>query len=128
MQPEEYVLEEACIFDTILEEQADQQGMLDILDEELTECAEEQEKVDMKFVQGYWRRRNEIFPLVIGEKISEPQKIDFKPLPVELKYAYLKTMNNAQWSFQPYSALHRRVACCKSSNRTRKPLGGEFLI
>ena len=36
MQPEE-----ACIIDTILEEQADQQGMLDILDEELTECAEE---------------------------------------------------------------------------------------
>ena len=43
MQPEEDVLEEACIIDTILEEQADQQGMLDILGEELTECAEEQE-------------------------------------------------------------------------------------
>ena len=53
MQPEEDVPEEACIIDTILEEQADQQGMLDILDEELTECAEEQEEVDMKSVQGY---------------------------------------------------------------------------
>ena len=72
MQPEEDVPEEACIIDTILEEQADQQGMLDILAEELTECAEEQEKVDMKSVQGYWRRRNEILPLVIGEEISEP--------------------------------------------------------
>ena len=41
MQPEEDVPEEACIIDTILEEQAHQQGMLDILDEELTECAEE---------------------------------------------------------------------------------------
>ena len=30
MQPEEDVLEETCIIDTILEEQADQQGMLDI--------------------------------------------------------------------------------------------------
>ena len=90
MQPEEDVPEEACIIDTILEEQADQQGMLDILDEELTECAEEQEKVDMKSVQGYWRRRNEILPLVIGEEISEPQKIDLKPLPMELKYAYLE--------------------------------------
>ena len=64
--------------------------MLDILDEELTECVEEQEKVDMKSVQGYWRRRNEILPLVIGEEISEPQKIDLKPLPMELKYAYLE--------------------------------------
>ena len=90
MQPEEDVLEEACIIDTILEEQADQQGMLDILDEELTECAEEQEEVDMKFVQGYWKRRNEILPLVIGEEIIEPQKIYLKPLPVELKYAYLE--------------------------------------
>ena len=42
MQPEEDVQEEACIIDTILEKQADQQGMLDILDEELTEYAEEQ--------------------------------------------------------------------------------------
>ena len=90
MQSEEDVLEEACIIDTTLEEQADQLGMLDILDEELTECAEEQEEVGMKSVQGYWKRRNEILPLVIGEEISEPQKIDLKPLPVELKYAYLE--------------------------------------
>ena len=72
MQPEEDVQEEACIIDTILEEQADQQGTLDILDEELTECAEEQGEVDMNSVQGYWKRRNEIFPLVIGKEISEP--------------------------------------------------------
>ena len=72
MQPEEDVPEEACIIDTILDEQADQQGMLDILNEELSECAEEQEEVDMKSVQGYWRRRNENFPLVIEEEISEP--------------------------------------------------------
>ena len=44
----------------------------------------------MKSVQGYWRRRNEILPLVIEEEISEPQKIDLKPLPVELKYTYLE--------------------------------------
>ena len=42
----------------------------------------------MKSVQGYWRRRNENFPLVTKEEISEPQKIDLKPLPMELKYAY----------------------------------------
>ena len=90
MQPKEDVPEEACIIDTILEEHADQQGMLDILDEELTECVEEQEEVGMKSVQGYCTRRNEIFPLVIGEEIRELQKIYLKPLPVELKYAYLE--------------------------------------
>ena len=69
---DEDVSAEACITDTNLEEQADQQGMLDILDEELTECAEKLEEVDTKSIQGYWRRRNEIYPLVIGEEISEP--------------------------------------------------------
>ena len=72
MQAEEDVSEEACIIDTILEEQADQQDMLDILDEEFTECAEEHGEVDMIFVQGYWRRINENFPLVTEEEISEP--------------------------------------------------------
>ena len=52
MQPEEDVLEETCIIDTILEEKADQQGMMDIRDEELTERTEEQEEVVMKSVQG----------------------------------------------------------------------------
>ena len=50
MQPMEDVPEEACIIDTILEEQDNQQGILDILNEELTECTEEQEEVDMKSV------------------------------------------------------------------------------
>ena len=39
-----------------------------------------------------------------------------------------KTMSNVLWSFQPCSAMHRRVACCKSSNRTSKPLGGTHHI
>ena len=44
----------------------------------------------MKSVQGYSRMRIEILSLVIGEEISEPHKIDLKPLPMELKYAYLE--------------------------------------
>ena len=53
MQQVEDVPEETCIIDTIMEEQADQQGMPDILNEELTKCAKEHEKVDMKSVQGH---------------------------------------------------------------------------
>ena len=53
MQPVEDVLEEVCIIDTILEEQADQQGMQDMLTKELAECAEEQQEADMKSVQGH---------------------------------------------------------------------------
>ena len=50
MQPVEDAPEEVCINDTILEEQADQQGMSDTLTEELDECAEEQHEADMKFL------------------------------------------------------------------------------
>ena len=42
MQPVEDGLEEVCIIDTILEEQADQQRMQDVLTEELDEYSEEQ--------------------------------------------------------------------------------------
>ena len=41
MQPVEEGLEEACIIDTILEEQAEQQRLQDVLIEELSECSEE---------------------------------------------------------------------------------------
>ena len=44
----------------------------------------------MKSVLGHWRRKHEILPLVIKEEISEPQKMELKPLPLELKYAYLE--------------------------------------
>ena len=52
MQLVEDVTKEVCIIDTILEEKADQQGMQDILTEELAECAEEQQEANMKSVQG----------------------------------------------------------------------------
>ena len=39
MQPLEDGLEEVCIIDTILEEQADQQRKQDLLTEELAECS-----------------------------------------------------------------------------------------
>ena len=64
--------------------------MQDTLTEELAECAKEQQEADMKYVQGHWRRKHEILPLVIEKEISKPQKMELKPFPVELKYAYLE--------------------------------------
>ena len=84
--------EEVCILDAILEEQANQQQVQDILTSELSECLEEQhEPQEVSFMQGYWRRRTEILPLLTGNKPKEPQKIELKPLPAELKYAFLET-------------------------------------
>ena len=91
MQPVEDGSKEVCIIDTILEEQADQQRKQDLLTEELAECSKgQQEAQDMKLVQGQWRKKQEIIPLLIEEGTSEPHKLELKPLPVELKYAYLE--------------------------------------
>ena len=35
-------------------------------------------------------KKQEIFPLLTEEGTSEPQNLDHKPLPVELKYVYLE--------------------------------------
>ena len=44
----------------------------------------------MSLVQGCWRKRIEILPLLSGEEKKEPQQLELKPLLVELKYAFLE--------------------------------------
>ena len=74
-----------------MELQAYQHGMQDVPTEELAEYLEEQQEAqDMKLMQGHWRKKQEILPLMIEKGTSEPQKLELKPLPMELKYAYLE--------------------------------------
>ena len=44
----------------------------------------------MSLVQEYLRRKIEILPLLTGDEPREPQQLELKPLPVELKYAFLE--------------------------------------
>ena len=91
MHSEEDDCEEVCIIDAILEEQANEQQVQDVLTPELSEClGEQQEPQCMSLVQGYWRRKIEILPLLTGDEPKEPQQLELKPLPVELKYAFLE--------------------------------------
>ena len=65
--------------------------MQDLLTPELSECPEvQQEPQGMSLVQGYWRRKIEILPLLTGDEPKEPQQLELKPLPAELKYAFLE--------------------------------------
>ena len=62
--------------------------MQDVLTKELVDCPEEQQEAqDMNIVQGHWRKKQEILPLLTE---SESQNLDLKPLPAELKYVYLE--------------------------------------
>ena len=74
MQPMEDDCEEACIIDTILEEQANEQQVQDVLNQELSEClVEQQDPQCMSLVQGCWRKKVEILPLLTGEEEKESQ-------------------------------------------------------
>ena len=91
MQLAEEGPEEIFIIDTILKEQNDQQQRQDVFTEELFDCPEEQQETQgMNIVQRHWRKKEEILPLLTGGEANEPQKLDLKPLPLELKYAYLE--------------------------------------
>ena len=91
MHSEEDDFEEVSIIDTILEEQANEQQVQDLLTPELSECLGEQQELQyMSLVQGYMRRKIEILHLLSGDEPKEPQQLELKPLPVELKYAFLE--------------------------------------
>ena len=91
MYPVEDDCEEVCFIDKILEEQVNEPQVQDVLTPELSEClVEQQEPQCMSLVHGYWRKKVEILPILTREEPKEPQKLELKPLPVELKYAFLE--------------------------------------
>ena len=97
MQPVEYDCEEVCIIDTILEEQANEQQVQDVLNQKLSDnLVEQQDPQSMSLVHGHWRKNKEILPLLTGEEENESQQLDLKPLLVELKYAFLEENRRCQ--------------------------------
>ena len=114
MHSEEDDFEEVCLIDTILEEQANEQQVQDILTPELSECLVEQHELqEMSLVQGYWRRKIKILPLLTGDEPKEPQQLELKPLPAELKYAFLEeneqcpvVISSLLTTAQEYNLLH----------------------
>ena len=114
MHSKEDDCEEVCIIDAILEEQANEQQVQDLLTPEFSECpGEQQEPQGTSLVQGYWRRKIEILPLLTGDEPKEPQQLELKPLPVELKYAFLEenkqcpvVISSLLTSAQEHNLLH----------------------
>ena len=129
MHPVEDDCEEVCIIDTILEEQANEQQVQDVLTPELSECLGEQHEPQcMSLVQGYLRKKIEILPLLTGEERKEPQQLELKPLPVELKYAFLEENRQCPVVISSLMTTYRSITYCTSSKETSKLWGGKFLI
>ncbi|RVX01139.1 Retrovirus-related Pol polyprotein from transposon 17.6 [Vitis vinifera] len=92
---EEERLEEVCLINTLVEEHCDK-NLQESLNESL-EMFEEglPEPSDVLAIMSPWRRREEILPLFNqedsqGATVEDPPKLVLKPLPVDLKYAYLE--------------------------------------
>ncbi|RVW12798.1 hypothetical protein CK203_113220 [Vitis vinifera] len=88
-------LEEVCLINTLVEEHCDKNleenlnESLGVLDEGLPEPSE------VLAIMSPWRRREEILPLFNeedsqGAAREDPPKLVLKPLPIDLKYAYLE--------------------------------------
>ena len=91
MQPVEDDYEEVCIINTILEEQANEQQVQDVLNQVLFDnLVEQQDPQSMSLVHGHWKKNEEILPPLIGEEENESEQLDLKPLPMELKYSFLE--------------------------------------
>ena len=103
--------------------------MQDVLAPELSEClVEQQEPQGMSLVHGCWRKKIEILPLLTGEEPKEPQQLELKPLPIELKYAFLEenrqcpvVISSLLTTSQEHNLLHLL-------KRNKQALGGKFLI
>ena len=93
VHPEEEDLDEVCLIDTIVEEQCEQLQLQAELIEELAKLPEKlYEPSDLCAAFCPWKKKEEILLLLIerDKEKEEPLKLDLKPLPIELKYAYLE--------------------------------------
>ena len=92
VHPKEKDLDEVCLIDTIVEEQCEQLQLQAELIEELAELPEKLVEPSYLCVAFCtWKKKEEILPLIERDKEKEePLKLDLKPLPIELKYAYLE--------------------------------------
>ena len=90
MHQQEDDSEEVCAIEAILEEQENELLVQDVLTRELVESNEDQlELQKVNLLHGQWRRKVQVLPLLIGSEEHSPQQLDLKPLPIELKYAFL---------------------------------------
>ena len=86
MHQQEDDSKEVCAINAILEEQANELLVQDILTRELVDSDEDQQEIhEVSLLHGQWRRKVKVLPLLTGSEEHAPQRLDLKPLPIELK-------------------------------------------
>ena len=80
----------------------------------------------MNLVQGCWRKKVEILPLLTREEEREPQQLDLKPLPVELNYAFLEENKQCPVVISPLLTTPQEDNLLHLIKMSKQALGGKI--
>ena len=116
--------EEVCVIDAIIEEQANEMLVQDVLRRELVYSNEDQQELQkVSLLHGPWRRKVEVLPLLTGSEEQGPQQLDLKPLPVELKYLFLGGKMHCPLVISSLLRNPQEVSLVQILHRNKKAIG-----
>ncbi|RVW83029.1 Transposon Ty3-I Gag-Pol polyprotein [Vitis vinifera] len=131
IHPEEGGPEELCMIDTLVEEHCDQRMQEDLIDSfgDLDEGLPK--PLDLLATLSPWRRREEILPLFNEEETQraakeKPPKLINKPLPTELKYAYLEENKQCLVVISSALTIHQEGYLLEVLRRCKKAIGWQI--
>ena len=124
MHQQEDDSEEVCAIDAILEKQENELLVQDVLTRELVDSNEDQQELrKMSLLHGQWRRKVEVLPLLTGSEKHGPQQLDLKPLPIELKYAFLGGKMHCPVVISSLLSNPHEVSLLQILHRNKKAIG-----
>ena len=98
--------------------------MQDVLTRELVDSNEDQQELQkVSLLHGQWRRKDEVLPLFIGSEEHGPQQLDLKPLPIELKYAFLGGKMHCPVVISSLLSNPQEVSLLQILHRNKKSIG-----
>ena len=122
---------EVCMIDTLVEEHCDHRMQKDLIENfgDLEEGLPEPS--DLLATLPPWRRREEILPLFNEEETQrpakeEPSKLILKPLPTELKYAYLEDNKKCPVVISSTLTIHQEDCLLEVLRRCKKTIGWQI--
>ena len=77
----------------------------------------------MSLLHGPRRRKVEVLPLLTGSEEQGPQQLDLKPLPVDLKYAFLGGKMHCQVVISSLLSNPQEVSLLKILHKNKKEIG-----
>ena len=77
----------------------------------------------MSLMHGQWRRKVKVLPLLTGSEEHGPHQLDLKPLPIELKYAFLGGKMHCPVVISSLLSNPQEVSLLQILHRNKKAIG-----